>query len=508
MRKPFSIPLNQTAFAAGLILLAFGLVAWIVLSPAAVHGLYNSDILLPAALHDNAFTRPNGYMGFQQARILSFFPDQAVYHPMALLTGDPRAAFFGYAVISFLALTWVGATAIHQLDPNIRVPTAALAFALVFTLLTFGLKQVPGLSPPYDALLFPVNHSGPLIVSIWLFTRLKAPLKPQMLLLSAIIFLTSLSDALFLLFAVAPLGLAALTRLDFVSPRALLRSLWREKTYAGLMAFGLCGVGASSLFFSQGAPPLTVQAVVDALRLLRHDLLSLNPFNLYYLIGLVVLVGVVTEVVKRSGDARRQMIYVAAAMSLPIGFFVVYYGGQGASRYLMALFVWPLILLSGALARHLRKGRRVILAGSLVGLAAGTAAHGSAIPALNWRDPVETCLSRYPSLTRGLAAFWVARPISVSSDFRLRTEQISPDGQPYVWGNDPWWYWHGADGTPARFDFIVMKDLDEAAIRAKYGDPARVIQCPTTAVWMYDDPARVAETLVRDATRLKRQIRL
>lgn len=503
--------LRTLTLAVGLLCLGFGLVAYVILNAAQVHSLYNSDILLPVALHENSLARPGGYFGFQQARILSFFPDQAVYHPLALLFDDARMSLFAYALIAFAGLTYAAARAIQALWPDRSLATAALGFALVFTGLTFVLGQIPGMDGPYGALLLPVNHSGPLAVSLWLFHRINRPLAPQIGLLAVVIGLTSLSDALFLLYAVAPLGLAALTRLDTTSPRAFAASVWCEKDYAGLMLVGLCGVWASTFFFSQGAPGLTMASVAEALTLLRTDLLAPVPFNLYYLGGLIVLIGVIVTTIRTRGDRQRQMIYIAAAMGLPVIFFVLYYGGQGASRYLLPMFVWPLIFLSGVALHGLqRMGQGMVLASVLTGLAAGSAAHGSVIPALNWRDPTETCVSRLAQthdLRHGLAEFWVARPIAVSSDFRLRVEQISPDGRPYVWGNDPYWYLHDADGGPARFDFIVLKDLDEAAIRQRFGAPSQRLECPGTSIWLYDNPRAVAVALARDNPQLPAMIR-
>ncbi len=60
-------------------------------------------------------------------------------------------------------------------------------------------------------------------------------------------------------------------------------------------------------------------------------------------------------------------------------------------------------------------------------------------------------------------------------------EQVSAGGQFYYWGNDK----ERARGNAGRYNFIVMRDLDPAKIRARYGVPRKVLQCPTIIVWLY-----------------------
>lgn len=509
---PLNAPRNL-AFWTGLLVLGFALVAFVLLGPRQVQGLFNTDILLLSALHENGMAREGGYFGFQQARILSLFPDQAVYHPLAMLFADVRVAMFAYSVIAFAALTYMAAQSLKTLWPNLSLSAAALTFAVTFTLIVLILRLWPGLSGPYVSLLFPVNHSGPFIVSLWLFTRLEHPVARDPWLIAAVLFLTSLSDPLFLLFAVAPFGLAALTRLKTDSFRAFLQSTWQHKTYAGLMAFALCGFVSSRFFFTQGAPDLTLDALSQSLTHLRDDLLSPMSHNVLYIIGLVTLYGVilVAFTTHPNRESLRRLIYIAASMTLPIAFFVIFYGDVGASRYLLPLLVWPVILLAGLLS-HLttRLGQGILLSAALTGLIGGSVAHGQTIPALDWQDPIDACLNQIDTekpLKAGLAEFWVARPVAASSNFERRMVQVARDGRPMLWGNDPYWYVRSDDGGPARFDFIVMKNLDEAAILKRYGTPDRVANCPATEVFIYNAPEQVAQNLMSDSPHIRAAIR-
>jgi hypothetical protein len=87
------------------------------------------------------------------------------------------------------------------------------------------------------------------------------------------------------------------------------------------------------------------------------------------------------------------------------------------------------------------------------------------------------------SLKAGLAGYWQARQIEASTDWKLPMEQITQDGQFYLWGNDSRRY---AAELPD-YDFIVMTDLDPAQIARTYGRPTKTFGCAGSPIWIYPD---------------------
>jgi hypothetical protein len=115
---------------------------------------------------------------------------------------------------------------------------------------------------------------------------------------------------------------------------------------------------------------------------------------------------------------------------------------------------------------------------------------------------MESCLldaQRTAGLKAGLAEYWYARSIEASSDWRLQIDEMGRDGAGWYWGNDRYWFTHDIhDGTrQPGYNYIVIGQLDPQPIRARYGAPSRVLDCPAGKVWIYDDAAALRRALVR-----------
>ena len=154
----------------------------------------------------------------------------------------------------------------------------------------------------------------------------------------------------------------------------------------------------------------------------------------------------------------------------------------------MPFFFWPLVLAAGWSECKIQVmtsqwiGYRklwlmIIFPMSLIGLSLGVAAlHAWSIPALAWRQPIESCLSRLLPVSdrnAGLADYWLARPMTLSSNFRLQVQPINNEGQPSLWGNDPYWFTHSIT-SPSQvptYSFIVMAQLSPTAIAARFEWP-------------------------------------
>jgi hypothetical protein len=126
---------------------------------------------------------------------------------------------------------------------------------------------------------------------------------------------------------------------------------------------------------------------------------------------------------------------------------------------------------------------------------------GQALPGqVVWKAPLTDCaidLRDRLRLQAGLAAYWIARPLTASLDWTLQVDQLNQDGSPIYYMNDRFWFTKSfSDATrPPEYRFIVMDMLDEAAVRKRYGEPTSTQTCGASRIWLYDDPQRVRQAL-------------
>ncbi len=161
------------------------------------------------------------------------------------------------------------------------------------------------------------------------------------------------------------------------------------------------------------------------------------------------------------------------------------YEADDSFRYFYTLAWWPMILIAAMIATALSRHRLSAVGSITVALLIVVSRLPEHRPALlSWTTPVADCLLAHrqsEALTGGLAGYWQARSIEASLDWALPVEQIDPDGRFKLWGNNP----ERARANARRYNFIVMQDLDPLLIRARYGTPLSVLQCPGSALWIY-----------------------
>jgi hypothetical protein len=196
-------------------------------------------------------------------------------------------------------------------------------------------------------------------------------------------------------------------------------------------------------------------------------------------------------------DDRIRFFWIIAAVAilgttaLTFGFL---YEELAHYRYLSCAIWWPTIFAAAALAIGLQQRPRTVAALTVLTtvVAAGLSltALDSPGPSLwRWRDPIERCLSdAAPDLREGLAAYALARPITASNEWRVHADTILPTGEAYYWGNsfESYATSHFDHARPPDYRFVVMTSVDPVAVAARYGQPARTIDCSGNTVWLYD----------------------
>jgi hypothetical protein len=461
-------------------------------------GLVNSDTMQLPQIHWNMVHRTDGWFAQQQSRVISLVPDQLLHHLLAQGLGDVRLVLPSFVTVMLFAEIGL-ATAIVVRTTGVRPLAAWTVTSLVFLgacLLTLDW-------PLHAQFATPINHSGGFVLSLAVALLVgRGPRDPLVLSLIAI---GCFSDTLFVALAVVPWVAArlAIEPPDRWTPKAL-------RPYAPVAIAAVVGIVAQLFVFheSNRAPPPT--AILDFLRGVSHD----GRLATAAVVALLALSAAALRLWRRSdaGETARAVdAYAVVAMASSGAALIVFYVDYWSLRYAWPAVGWPLILLARSLAP--RATGATIAAGwigagvTAVVLVVGD--HGRP-PFLDWRDDEEVCVSKLVAaegLNAGLAGYWHARRLVVSSDYGLKIEQVDTVGVARLWGNDPYWFLHDhrrVDGG-VRYDFLLTADLDTDAIAAAYGRPDEVRRCPGSDVWIWRDPDHLLPILVeRSADTLRR----
>lgn len=482
----FNIMLPVLVSAA---LLAFAL-QW---RPQMLSLLANSDGLLPADFVWGALRHPATWRSFQWPRIPSFAPDFMLYAPLQALFGW-RIAQVGYAAASLAALTWLAGRIAADMDVPYRAHrtgTSALAFLAAAALMFLGEWAVTD-TPWHLHLMAPVYHSGPFILSVAVLLLARRTDPVSLCLVVAAAALGTVSDRMFVGTCLLPL--AAVAAIDHVAAQAGRTGSWRAPACAALGC--ALGVLADTLLFPGF---LTRQADVklSAPDALHHAGAFLADRSGWFV---VLLNASLLLPLLRGGirpEQRHWWTVGACASVLSTLLAAALWSDDTSQRYLAATLWWPLILWAPELFAMAGRLALPAAAGSVL---VTVAALGTMMPqggsVLSWHDDLAACIAR-TGRTRGLAGYWNARRVTVASDWRILAMQVRQSGGTMIWGSQADGYTSDPDAPerPPDFSFIVLADLDEAAIRTAYGAPDEVLHCPGSAVWLYNDPAQVRRGL-------------
>ena len=172
----------------------------------------------------------------------------------------------------------------------------------------------------------------------------------------------------------------------------------------------------------------------------------------------------------------------------------VYWQNPQHGRYLLPCLVIPLwwLLTTIPFARLRTPFVAGIVTASLLGLAVWRAPQ---IDFAKWAWPYPDNVAELDRLfdreesADGLAEYWTATYLNATSR-KVRLNQVRPDGRVQFWGNNAFHHYttekSGAALQPRHYGFIIVNDLDPAALRAKYGEPHRTASAGGSEVWFYD----------------------
>ncbi len=513
----------------------------VIFDSPSFFGYVHADSLQLALETWDLSTHDYAWQGMQFSRVPSLFPDLAIFGSAQLLTGSWRFAFLVFGISTLLGLAIAAGWIVDRLARcGWRLGTRA--FLTVALPLLFLELPVTVASRRLEVFV-PNGHGGPLALAFAALCVACAQMERgtlrRSIVLAALTAAGTISDPLFLLSFTAPvLGVAAYR--------------WRRGTLlrasaTAVIAAVLAGVAVGrvlDLFLNrEGVPPiewLGVPAHVRDFILSPGVLAGAAPVTVLLGFGLPLALFLLYPRLRRDRAQPAETAHpsglwwtlAATSLALVAVQTAVYYEDTSQYRYTMPLQWWPVVFASALLVQRLAGKARWAISAGLGGLSSGLAVfylwpgpHAPAI--LRLHHPLEACLlegQRTAGLKAGLADYWHARYLKASSDWRLQIEQIESDGAGSYFDGDRFWSTHDmtadaasprppgepqasprppgepqASPRPPVYNYIVMADLDEGAIRRHFGAPDRTLACGGTAVWIYDDTAAFRSALVQSS---------
>ncbi len=357
----------------------------------------------------------------------------------------------------------------------------------------------------------PNMHGGAVLLglaqfALWMGLPAEAPSRRRVTFATGLMFLGLASDTLLFTQFIVPLGAA----LFICTPRPRWQSP-RLRVFAKSVGVALLLVIGLRLFLQVmqwGNYPAVVRyaptpaAIADTGTRMISDLAG-PVLRAVPGFGLLALLSVVAALaLSRRADvngAQRQAGWCTAfsllvTLALPV--FAVYWRNPQHGRYLLPCLVIPLWWLLTLLP--LTKLRTPVGAGLvavvLLGLI-GWRAPQIDFAKWNWPYPERVAeLDRFfpqEGYANGLAEYWTATSLNATSH-KVRLNLVRPDGRVQFWGNNAFHHFTtetpGAKAPlhPRRYSFIIANDLDPVALRAKFGEPARIANLSGYEVWLYD----------------------
>ena len=469
--------------------------------PVQAH-LVHSDALYLPVLFDDVLARGGSLADWYLTPAPYFFPD----FPLYLLAWMGGGSVLAQTTVFVLLQTILMAGAIFLvgrkvLDSNRVLATAALAIVFIWLGLHAG--------DPFVRLYSSAHHYGAfiaalLLVAIWLgldagqrdwSSRIAMPA------IVVLVYLTTLSDALFLVQAVVPLLAAALlchrgtasgTGLRRAAMLLLLPALVAMVSYRFTVTHPTrykARLGLARL------PANLEDAGTICVTLFSQRPLLAAVLLLSLMAGLACIVACLRKKAPASLPRPVLLLLVFATLSCAstVAAMLLSTSVQPVPRYLIAALSWPLVSGMFLLARVL--GARFRYAGLGV-----TVVFSGLLAAEAWRtrDQHDTGQFFYPeqiacidsalaqaSAQHGIAQYWDAKRVQALSRLHLTLAQYTGELAPMEWITSARYF-------NTRYDFAIIADqevpqfsLPKAQLTAMNGEPVRTVTCGDRSVLLF-----------------------
>jgi hypothetical protein len=506
-------PDARTTMRYGFEYLAAGLATFLLCSfiwswPNFIPHVFNADVLLPTAYIWDALNHNYAWREFQLPRIPSFFPDLLFYGALHILLADYRWAIFSYSFLQCLGFVFAGGWIISAAT-NIRVIVASsIMLVLVSAVLISDLYL--GEIYHHFSIFTLVEHFGSFLLSLsgaaivlttfdrWTLLRGYA--------LVIFCFLSFLSSKLFAAVFLMPLTVALFALVRF--------KMFGRNLAACLVLLSVIGIGLAAIVdsFVTREPDVHLGGILLHMFRIKNMLLDIpRYFSTHFASATISIIIpclifltfplVWHEELRQNRNLVFLWIFAAMAIFDVLLICGLIYIDIGSHRYLVALLYWPIIFIGITLVLISRKVSYISTATvAIFSIFFASQLASDSFGFAHWQHPLATCLMKEQDrlgLKAGLSEYWLARPTTIGTNWIIQVDQITENG-PFVWGNNPQSYLRaiGNQTRPPEYNFLVMNNLDQTALNAKFGAPDRIGSCNEYTLWIYNDTAALYKKLM------------
>lgn len=496
------------------------LLSWIIVifgffgTPTGVEYLINADSLLPAHLAWDVARHDYAWANFQWPRVLAL-PDMAFFFMTEALGLNWRTAFLAYTCLAVTAATFAMGWIVSRMRASnygegLFWAGTGIAVTLLAALAGFALSPAEPLSwMPQLSLLMCVTHGHSFVLSLVAYCTALDGVRGnrrQAWVTWALCAFATFSDTIFVGYFLLPFVIAGL--LLALSPRGAALGppgeLGRIGRFTAATTLG-CMIGwVAKIPVPAQEMKFVFNGFGDSLAIMLSQILRAP-----WVVGLILLTMALSAwallglfrknpIARSTAESDRDWLALAGlgASIMSLGLAALFYVDYGGYRYAVPFFWWPLLIALAVvrLPNSVLSARKLQIAAAAMMTAAVAVAPLSASTLPQWRSPLEKCLSdnrRNWGLDAGLATYWRSRQIMASSDWKLQVDQITEEGNAYLWGNDFAAYKHDMNASkgPPRYNFIVADEtMDPFSFETLFGIPARTEACGDRLVWIYDQP--------------------
>lgn len=463
--------------------------------------LGHSDLIQPYMLARDILTDPKAIFDWYHSPALYVFPDWLL--AMILVAGVPgsdRILPVLYSIILLLAYSMAGGWLLRQ-SLNVSVLRGTWLLASISVIAAYTTHH--DLTTPMTTWLFLTGsaayiHTGALLLTLvaggWLMQWLKQPNAKATAAMTVVVALTTFSDALFMVWFVAPASVV------------LLLHAWAQRSRQGLITLiwitgaGLMAMTAERLLRGT-TPELQRIAPGESLQIFIRDVqatISAGDVG-FVLMMLAIIVIALRATVTVLRLLRRQTLAPAAYLELFVAGSIAaallaplvsgLYWELSLWRYLLVIPVLVIIWGVHCALKLSPQWLYGLTAGAMITtLVVGTVSIRPAWEHFqSMQEPIalEQCL-REQDRDTGFGDYWNAKRLLFLSDRRLHIIQINADGQPFRMNYNGRWFTERADtGAPVQPDFVILDRLNPEAIARRFGPPEQIVSCEGSTIWLY-----------------------
>lgn len=497
------------------IVLAIACIAVFLANPAAQEFMFNSDQLtVPSFVEDALRNRNFSLFTWMIPRAPYSFPDLPIYWSLRLILQDAMLAVFTMAFWHNLLLFAAVRLVVHRVTDGEAAADTTFFWFLVLCLSSLLTAVYSASGSMLLHLFMPIAHGSAAVSALlayylyesrgWKSTWIGG------VALTALIGAAVFSDRLFVVFFLLPYFLLLVIECN------------SKHRLVAVLRFALnAAVGVSVALV---AAQLLAQQQIDPIefKLLKQLVLAVDVFRAATVPSIVLGIGLLSALLLgvhlswggkgwvSSDNRSRSMSFIIIMTVVSGGVALMLWKSKSElayARYMVGFQLGGLVAAAMLLNVALRGkkalyARFAVIAVCSVFLFPVALASGDILkPIRDQREQnrsVAACKILH-DLDNGYAQYWIARKLSVSTNYLLQVDQFEPGSPvPFFWGNNFLWFFYDLkSGDLKRPNFIIQDGFARKDVVMRYGEPSKEVDCAGYRWMIYLDTEELQRTVLR-----------